>query len=228
MDSGAQELVTSCMLTRENLGAPSLRPAQVRLRSATSDDMGLLGSVSVRRLCNDKLLELTALVATRAARSLCSALKLLRCGYEVEMKPTHSAVRHRNGGSVLLRRSSIRDFLVIRVPKTSEVNNITFFIIKCEVESLKSELCAPPTSHLSTSEVRLPWIPHDNICDSCVTSCGISRHPLRVYSESCAFNDASGTFKEAKDFVTVLTGRGPRCECFCRVVPRKGQRLKKL
>ena len=29
-------------------------------------------------------------------------------------------------------------------------------------------------------------------------------------------------------YVTVLTGRGPRCKCFCRVVPRKGQRLKDL
>ena len=29
-------------------------------------------------------------------------------------------------------------------------------------------------------------------------------------------------------YVTVLTGRGPRCECFCRVVPRKGQRLNDL
>ena len=27
---------------------------------------------------------------------------------------------------------------------------------------------------------------------------------------------------------TSLTGRGPRCECFCRVVPRKGERLKDL
>ena len=33
-------------------------------------------------------------------------------------------------------------------------------------------------------------------------------------------------FKESDGYVTVLTGRGPRCKCFCRVVPRKGQRLK--
>ena len=36
------------------------------------------------------------------------------------------------------------------------------------------------------------------------------------------------TFKESDGYVTVLTGRGPRRECFCRVVPRKGQRLKGL
>ena len=57
----------------------------------------------------------------------------------------------------------------------------------------------------------------------------ISRHPRRrVYSESCAFDYASVTFKESDGYVTVLTGRGPRCECFCRVVLRKGQRLKDL
>ena len=59
-------------------------------------------------------------------------------------------------------------------------------------------------------------------------SSGISRHPRRVYSESCAFDYASVTFKESDGYVTVLTGRGPRCECFCRVLPRKGQRLKDL
>ena len=49
-----------------------------------------------------------------------------------------------------------------------------------------------------------------------------------MYSESCAFDYASVTFKESDGYVTVLTGRGHRCECFCRVVPRKGQRLKDL
>ena len=34
--------------------------------------------------------------------------------------------------------------------------------------------------------------------------------------------------KESDGYVNVLTGRGPRYECFCRVVPRKGQRLKDL
>ena len=53
----------------------------------------------------------------------------------------------------------------------------------------------------------------------------MSRHPCRVYSESCAFDYASVTFKESDGYVTVLTGRGPRCECCCRIVSRKGQRL---
>ena len=44
-------------------------------------------------------MELTVLVATRAARSLCSAAKLLSAGYSIEMKPT----QYRGGGSILLR-----------------------------------------------------------------------------------------------------------------------------
>ena len=50
----------------------------------------------------------------------------------------------------------------------------------------------------------------------------------RVHLESCAFDCASDTFKESDGQVTVLTGSGPRCECFSRVVPRKGQRLRDL
>ena len=49
-----------------------------------------------------------------------------------------------------------------------------------------------------------------------------------MYSESCAFDYASVTFKESDGYVTVSSGTRPRCECFCRVVPRTGQRLKKL
>ena len=103
--------------------------------------------------------------------------------------------------------------------------------MKREVQSLKSELRALRTGHLSTSEVRLPWTPeeklrhesnghaeYDNRCEICVKSSGISS----------AFDYASVTFKESDGYVTVSTGRGPRCECFCRVVPRKGQRLKDL
>ena len=110
--------------------------------------------------------------------------------------------------------------------------------MKREVQSLKSELRALRTGHLSTSEVRrLPWTPeekqrhevnghaeYDNRCEICVKSSGISRHPRRVYSISYAFDYASVTFKESDGYVTVLTVRGS----FCRVVPRKGQRLKDL
>ena len=97
--------------------------------------------------------------------------------------------------------------------------------MKREVQSLKSELSALRTGHLSTSEAIPPWTPeeklrhesdghaeYDNRCEICVKSSGISRHPHRVYSEPCAFDHASVTFKESDSCVTVLTGRGPRCE----------------
>ena len=113
--------------------------------------------------------------------------------------------------------------------------------MKCEVQSVKSALRALRTGHVSTSEVRLPWTPeekhrhdinghaeYDNPCEICVKSSEISRHPRRVYSESCAFDYASVTFKESDGYVTVLTGRGPRCECFCRVVPTQRSASERL
>ena len=63
---------------------------QVRLRSATGDDMGVSDSFMVRGWCDNQVLELTALEATRATRSLCSATKLMNAGYSVEMRPTQS------------------------------------------------------------------------------------------------------------------------------------------
>ena len=47
MDSGSEEHVVSFAEWRR-LGEPSLKPTHVRLRSATSDDMGVIGSSSVR------------------------------------------------------------------------------------------------------------------------------------------------------------------------------------
>ena len=95
--------------------------------------------------------------------------------------------------------------------------------MKREVQSLKSELRALRTGHLSSSEVRLHWTPqeklrhesnghneNDNRCEISVKSSGISRQPRRVYSESCAFDYVSVTNKESDGYVTVLTGRGPR------------------
>ena len=55
-----------------------LKPAEVRLRSATGDDMGVSGR------------DLTALAATRTAKSLCSATKLASAGYSTETNPTQS------------------------------------------------------------------------------------------------------------------------------------------
>ena len=190
MDSGAEEHVVSLADWKKSLGEPVLKPAQVRLRSATGDDMGVSGSFMVRGWCDNQMVELTALVATRATRSLCSATKLVNAGYSIEMRPTRSVLRRSGGGCVLLQRCGKRDFLSVRVRKSCEINAITFSTMKREVQSLKSELRALRTGHLSTSEVRLPWTPEeklrhesnghaecDNRCEICVKSSGISRPP---------------------------------------------------
>ena len=61
MDSGAKEHVVS-LADWKSLGEPLLKPAQVRLRSATGDDMGVSGSFMVRGWCDNQMVELTALV----------------------------------------------------------------------------------------------------------------------------------------------------------------------
>ena len=140
-----------------------LKPAQVRLHSATGDDMGMSGSFMVRGWCGNQMVELTALVATRATRSLCSATKLVNAGYSIEMRPTQCVLRRSGGGSILLQRCGKRDFLSIRVRKSCEINAITFSTMKREVQSLKSELRALRTGHLSSSKVRLPWTPEEKL-----------------------------------------------------------------
>ena len=77
------------------------------------------------------------------------------------MRPDQSVLQCRGGGSIQLRRCGKRDCLSIRVMKTREVNAITISNLKREVQSLKSELRALRTGHLSTSEVSLPWTPDE-------------------------------------------------------------------
>ena len=81
--------------------------------------------------------ELTALVAPRATSSLCSATKLVSAGYSIEMRPTQSVLRRSGGRCILLQRCGKRDFLSIRVKKSSEINAITFSTMKRYVQSLK-------------------------------------------------------------------------------------------
>ena len=69
MDSGAEEHVVS-LADRKSLGEALLKPAQVRLRNATGDGTGVSGSFVLRGWCDNQMVELTALVATRAASSL--------------------------------------------------------------------------------------------------------------------------------------------------------------
>ena len=52
MDSGAEEHVVS-LADWKSLGEPLLKPAQVRLRSETGDDMGVSGSFMVRGWCDN-------------------------------------------------------------------------------------------------------------------------------------------------------------------------------
>ena len=80
----------------------------------------------------------------------------MNVGYSIEMRPTQSVLRRSGGGCVLLQRSGKRDFLSIRVRKSCEINAITFSTMKRAVQSLRSELRALRTGHLSTPEVRLP------------------------------------------------------------------------
>ena len=132
------------------------------------------------------------------------------------MRRTQSALRRNGGGCTLLQRCGKRDFLSIRVRKSCEINAITFSTMKREV--MVSQKYWSPVYLLSQTS----WTPeekhrhevnghaeNDNRCEICVKSSGISRNPRRVYSESCAFDYASVTFKESDGYVTVLTGRGP-------------------
>ena len=50
----------------------------------------------------------------------------------------------------------------------------------------------------------------------------------QLHSEFCVLDYMNVIFKEAKGYALVLTGKRPQCEHFCRVVPRKGQRLAEL
>ena len=79
MDSGAEEHVVS-LADWKSLGEPMLEPAQIRLRNATGDDMGVSGNCMERGWCDNQMVESTALVATRATRSLCSVTKLVNAG----------------------------------------------------------------------------------------------------------------------------------------------------
>ena len=162
LDSGAEEHVVS-LADWKSVGEPLLKPAQVRLRSATGDDVGIYGSFVVRGWCENQRVELTVLVATRATRSLCSATKLVSAGYSIEMRPTQSVLRRSGGGCILIQRCGKRDVLSIRVRKSCEINAITFSTMKREVQSHESELRALRTGYLATSEDRLPWTPEEKL-----------------------------------------------------------------
>ena len=111
MDFAAEEHVVS-LADWKSLGEPLLTPCSSSCRAVRhGDDTGVSGSVVVRGWCDNQMVELTALVATRATRSLCSATKLVSADYSIEMRPTQSVLRRSGGGCILLQRCGKRDFL---------------------------------------------------------------------------------------------------------------------
>ena len=95
MDSGPEEQAISHVDWRP-LGEPSLRPSQVRLRSATGDNMGVIGSISVHVVGVMKRWRKCLLwLQLATTKSVSSASKIFEFGLcEIEMKPTHSALHH--------------------------------------------------------------------------------------------------------------------------------------
>ena len=89
--------------------------------------MGVSGSFVVPEWCDNQMVELTALVATRATRSLCSATKLVSAGYSIEMRPTQPVLRRNGGGFIMLQRCGMRDVLSIRVEKKLRDRSRHFF-----------------------------------------------------------------------------------------------------
>ena len=119
-----------------------LRPAQVRLRSAVGDDMRVFGSIVVRGKCKEQPVELTALVASRATMSLCSATQLLSAGCGIDSRLRHGpscstyvVVAFFFGG--MADETTLRE---IQVAGTREINAITPSTVKRDVGSLKSEM----------------------------------------------------------------------------------------
>ena len=93
-------------------------------------------------------MEMTALVADRAAKFLCSARELLSVGSRSDLRPTESVLHHKRDGRVLLQRCGKRDSLDFRVArKTREINASMISTTKNEVESLPSGPRALRTGH---------------------------------------------------------------------------------
>ena len=162
-------------------------------------------------------------------KSLCSAATLSTAKCDIDLRQTQSVLFHKRGGRIPLQRCGNRDYLEKRMTEgPREINAMTLSNVKREVESLKSEMRALRTGHLTATMPRAPWSPeekrrdemnghaeYDDKCEICVKTRGISRYPRHVYSESCALDNACVTFKVAAVAITVSTGRGPRGDCFC-------------
>ena len=165
------------------LGEPLLKPAQVCAVPLVTmwERLAVL-------LCVDELVELAALVATRATGSLCSATKLVCACHSIEMRPTQSVLHHSGGGSILLRRFGKPDFLSIRLTQIRDINAISFSTMKREVLVTCLLLKSDFSGHLRRNhrhEVN-GHAEYDNRCEICVKSIGISRHHPVVCTLSLA------------------------------------------
>ena len=140
MDSGGEEHVVS-LADWKSLGEPVLKPAQVRLRSATGDDMGVSGSFVVRGWCEDNFV-----------------FSHETCGCQLQHRDdTHSVcLNHSGGGSILASKMRQAD----SSEKISCDQCHHFFRHEAR-GTVSQELRAMRAGHLSASEVRLPWTPEE-------------------------------------------------------------------
>ena len=159
-----------------------------------------------------KTVDITALVADLATKSLLSDKKLLSARYGIDLRPTQSLLFHKRGGRILFQICGRRDYLEIRMTERPlEINAITLDNVKREGESFTSKMPALRRGHLTATVARAPWsleekrrhetnsrVEHDDRCEICVKTRCISRHPRRVYSESCAFDYESGSRKRLR------------------------------
>ena len=144
MDSGEDEhVVTRADCQGEEGREALLQPAQVRLRSATCDDMEVLGGIVLRGKCSQQAVEITALVADQATKSLCSASKLSTAKCDIDLRQAQSVLFHKRGGRIPLQRCGRQDNLEKRMTEgPREINAMTLSNVKREVESLKIEMRA--------------------------------------------------------------------------------------
>ena len=170
-------------------------------------------------------------MADRATKSLCSAIQLLIAGHGIDLRPTQSLLFHKRGGRIPFQTCGERDYLEIRM--TERPRNPCHHVVQRE-PCLKSEMRALRTGHLTATVARPRGHLKRNVVVKSTATLGTTSASRRVVFRdiqdvcSCAFDHASVTFNEADETVTVSTGTGPRGACLCRVVPRKGQRLKEF
>ena len=62
--------------------------------------MEVLGGIVLRGKCSQQAVEITALVADQATKSLCSAAKLSTAKCDIDLRQTQSVLFHKRGGRI--------------------------------------------------------------------------------------------------------------------------------